>query len=165
MNNESLQRRLVRDLSARGITLATAESCTGGLIAKLITDISGSSSVLLGGCVAYTNDVKIGFLGVDPAIIERDTEVSLACANAMAQGARRCFGATVGVSTTGYAGPTGGTERDPVGTVYIAVSTEKCTVEERFCAPVGSTRTQVRNAAARRALEMVLDALKNFNNF
>ena len=164
MKNESLQRRLVRVFSEQGITLATAESCTGGLIAKLVTDVPGSSSVLLGGCVTYTNDVKINLLGVDPSVIERDTEVSHTCARAMARGARERIGATVGVSTTGYAGPTGGTERDPVGTVYIAVSTEKCTVGERFCAPLGSTRTQVRNAAAQRALELVLSLAENPNN-
>ena len=164
MKTESLQRRLVREFSARGITIATAESCTGGLIAKLVTDVPGSSAVLLGGCVTYTNEIKMDLLGVDPAIIERDTEVSHTCAKAMAEGVRRRLGATVGVSTTGYAGPTGGTENDPVGTVYIAVSTEKCTVGERFCAPLGSTRIQVRNAAARRALALLLDVSKNPNN-
>ena len=114
MKNESLQHRIVREFSARGITLATAESCTGGLIAKLVTDIPGSSSVLLGGCVTYTNEVKIKLLGVDPAIIDRDTEVSHTCAKAMAQGARALMGSDIAVSTTGYAGPGGGTERDPV---------------------------------------------------
>ena len=164
MKNESLPKKLVREFSSRGITLATAESCTGGLIAKLLTDIPGSSSVLLGGCVTYTNDVKINLLGVDPAIIERDTEVSHACAKAMARGARDRIGACIGVSTTGYAGPGGGTDRDPIGTVYIAVSTKACTVGERFSAPAGASRVQVRNAAAQRALELVLELAKNPNN-
>ena len=164
MKNESLQHRIVREFSARGITLATAESCTGGLIAKLVTDIPGSSSVLLGGCVTYTNEVKIKLLGVDSAIIDRDTEVSHTCAKAMAQGARALMGSDIAVSTTGYAGPGGGTERDPVGTVYIAVSTQKCTTGERFSAPVGATREQVRNAAAHRALELLLEIAENPNN-
>ena len=82
----------------------------------------------------------------------------------MAQGARALMGSDIAVSTTGYAGPGGGTERDPVGTVYIAVSTQKCTTGERFSAPVGATREQVRNAAAHRALELLLEIAENPNN-
>ena len=159
-----LEERVVKQLVEKGYHISFAESCTGGLIAKLVTDVPGSSSVLLGGCVTYTNDVKINLLGVDPAIIERDTEVSLACAKAMAQGVRERIGACIGVSTTGYAGPTGGSERDPVGTVYIAVSTKARTVGERFSAPEGASRVQVRNAAAKRALELVLSFAENPNN-
>lgn len=149
-------RRVLKKLKIEGKTLATAESCTGGLIAKSVTDLAGSSSVFLGACVTYTNEIKRLLLGVDPEIFERETEVSEACARAMAEGVRERLGASVGVSTTGYAGPTGGTEKDPVGTVYIAVATETGTVCERFCAPEGATRTQVRSAAATRALEMIL---------
>ena len=156
MTAKALARRLVNTCNKQSITVSTAESCTGGLIAKLITDIPGSSSVLAGGIVSYTNEIKRGLLGVDPFIIERDTEVSHACAKAMADGARAHLGTTLAVSTTGYAGPTGGTEKDPVGTVYIAVSTPNGTESERFCAPDGATRTQVRQAAAYRALELLL---------
>jgi PncC family amidohydrolase len=151
MKNESLQKKIVREFSSRGITLATAESCTGGLIAKLLTDIPGSSSVLLGGCVTYTNDVKINLLGVDPAIIERDTEVSHACAKAMARGARERIGACIGVSTTGYAGPTGGTEENPVGTVYIGIATKEGVTTHRLYFPRKS-REYVREAAASRVM-------------
>ena len=157
MTISSMAKRVVRELAARGITVSTAESCTGGLIAKLITDVSGSSAVLAGGCVSYTNEIKISVLGVDPAIIERDTEVSHACAAAMAEGARARFGTDLAVSTTGYAGPTGGTERDPVGTVYIAVASPNGTRTERFSAPLGATRSGVRNAAAYRALELLCE--------
>ncbi|MBR2019493.1 MAG: nicotinamide-nucleotide amidohydrolase family protein [Clostridia bacterium] len=151
------ERTLVKEYARKGLTLATAESCTGGLIAKRITDVPGSSAVLCGGLVTYTNEAKTALLGVDPAIFARDTEVSHACAEAMAEGARRRLGTDVGVSTTGFAGPGGGTDRDPVGTVYIGVSTAQGTRSERFCAPAGATRSGVRTAATNRALELLLE--------
>ena len=154
-------KHLVKTFAQTGTTVSTAESCTGGLIAKLITDVSGSSAVLAGGCVSYTNEVKTSVLGVDPAIIDRHTEVSHACAAAMAEGARRLFGTELAVSTTGFAGPTGGTELDPVGTVYLAVACPSGTYTERFCAPAGASRCGVRNAAACRALELLLLAKAN----
>jgi len=158
MTNTQLARKLVGVFSKHGFTLATAESCTGGLIAKLVTDISGSSRVLCGGCVTYTNEAKMNVLHIPSAIIESDTEVSHACAKAMAENTRKIFASTFGISTTGFAGPTGGTEQDPVGTVYIGLSTPKGAFSERFSAPAGSTRAQVRNAAAKRALELLLEA-------
>lgn len=159
MENQTLFEHLVRSLAAKGATVATAESCTGGGIAKAITDIPGSSAVLLGGVVTYTNEVKIALLGVDPALIARESEVSYACAKAMAQGARERLGSTVAVSATGYAGPGGGTEKDPVGTVYLGIATEKAVISERFCAPLGSSREEVREAAIRRAAELILDTV------
>ena len=159
MTNAQLSRKIVKEYTKRGMTLGTAESCTGGLISKLITDIPGSSAVLCGALVTYTNAVKEKLVGVDPEIIARDTEVSYACAQAMADGARRTLGSCVAVSTTGYAGPGGGTERDPVGTVYIGISTPGGTHSERFSAPVGATRSQVRVAAAHRALELLWEIL------
>jgi PncC family amidohydrolase len=158
MTNTQLARKLVGLFSKHGFTLATAESCTGGLIAKLVTDISGSSQVLCGGCVTYTNEAKMNVLHIPSDIIKTDTEVSHACAKAMAENTKQIFGSTFGISTTGFAGPTGGTEQDPVGTVYIGLSTPNGTFSERFSAPAGSTRTQVRNAAAKRALELLLEA-------
>lgn len=158
---EALAARTVALYAQKGMTVATAESCTGGLVAKLITDIPGSSAVLKGGVVAYTNAVKISVLGVDAAVIARDTEVSHACACAMAEGARRLLQTQVAVSLTGYAGPGGGTARDPVGTVYIGVSTETGCICERFCTPANATRAQVREAAAYRALELLLGAAEN----
>ena len=148
-------RRLTGLLLRNKETLATAESCTGGLIAKLITDIPGSSAAFMGGFVTYTNQVKEQLLGVRAETIALHTEVSLQCAEEMAEGARRVLGTRWGVSTTGYAGPGGGTEEDPVGTVYIAVAGERGTVSFRFSAPQDSTRAQVRAAAARAALEAV----------
>lgn len=149
---------LVRQFTEAGRTVSTAESCTGGLIAKLITDIPGSSAVLKGGCVSYTNEIKEKVLGVDPKTIETDTEVSLACAREMADGARRLFGTDVAVSTTGYAGPGGGTTENPVGTVYIGLSTAAGTEAFRMTAPSGSTRAQVRLSAAKEALSAVINA-------
>ena len=154
--------RLVEEFSARGITVGTAESCTGGLIAKLITDVAGSSAVLAGGFVTYTNEVKTALLGVDPTIFAAHTEVSHACAEAMAKGARERLSCTLAVSATGFAGPGGGTESDPVGTVYLGIATPNGTYSERFSAPKGSTREEVRNAAALRAMEMLLAAGETF---
>ncbi len=148
--------RLVKEFSARGITVGTAESCTGGLIAKLITDVAGSSAVLRGGFVTYTNEVKTKLLGVDPKIFDAHTEVSSACAEAMARGARERLSCTLAVSATGFAGPGGGNEKDPVGTVYLGIATPSGTYSERFSAPEGATRDEVRNAAALRAIEMLL---------
>ena len=150
--------RLVKGFSTKGITVGTAESCTGGLIAKLITDVAGSSAVLAGGFVTYTNEVKTKLLGVDPKIFDAHTEVSRACAEAMAKGARARLGCTVAVSATGFAGPGGGNEKDPVGTVYLGIATQNATYSERFSAPEGATRDEVRRAAAMRAMEMLLAA-------
>ncbi len=154
-------RALVKALLRCGKTVAAAESCTGGLIAKLITDVPGSSAVFSGGLVTYTNEMKLRLLGVREETIADHTEVSLACAAEMAEGARRATGCDIGVSTTGFAGPGGGTAEDPVGTVYIAVSDASGTVAERFRAPEGAARREVRRAAAKRALELVLRQLEH----
>ncbi len=108
-------------LVATGATLAVAESCTGGLVCKRMTDIPGSSGYFLGGVVAYANEVKVNSLGVDPAILDSGGVVSEAVAIAMARGAAEKFGASVGVGITGVAGPGGGSEDKPVGTVCYAV--------------------------------------------
>lgn len=146
---------LIQKCTQKGITVSTAESCTGGLIAKLLTDVAGSSSVFHGACVTYTNEIKQLLLGVDPKIIERDTEVSHACARAMAEGVRNKLGTTLAVSTTGFAGPTGGTPEDPVGTVYLAISSPQGTFSERFSVPSHHTREEIRSAAAQRALALL----------
>ena len=140
-------------------TVATAESCTGGLIAKSITDIAGSSAVLAGGMVTYTNRIKTDVLGVDAAIIEEHTEVSHACAKAMAERAKAMFGTDYALSATGYAGPGGGTEQDPTGTVYIGIATPNGAHTERICVE-NATRAQVRNTVAHYALQMLIDEMK-----
>ena len=160
MNKKATATALVRECARRGVKIATAESCTGGLIAKSLTDVAGSSAVFVGGAVTYTNEVKISLLGVDPDVIARESEVSYACASAMAEGARVRLGADLAISTTGYAGPTGGTDADPVGTVYIGVSTPRDTYGERFCAPEWLSRAGVRRAATDRAIALLLQAAK-----
>ena len=149
----------VKALKERNVTMATAESCTGGLIAKSITDVAGSSAVLAGGMVTYTNRIKIDVLGVDADIIDEHTEVSHACAGAMAERARETFGTDYALSATGYAGPGGGTEKDPTGTVYIGIATPTGARTERICV-TNATRAQVRNTVAHFALKMLLDEVK-----
>lgn len=112
-----------------GKTLATAESCTGGLVAERLVRVSGSSTYFLGGIVSYSNAAKHKLLDVPDAHLERYGAVSVETALAMARGARRAFGADIAVSTTGIAGPTGGTDAKPVGLVYIALAVaglERC---------------------------------------
>lgn len=161
MQARKSEETLVLLLRQRGLTVATAESCTGGLIAKRITDVPGSSEVFPGGVVSYTNEVKAALLGVDPRIIGEHTEVSLACAKAMAEGARRSLGSDLALSTTGYAGPGGGTDGDPVGTVYIGVSTADGSTAYRFSASEGADRCRVREEAADCAIALLLERLKN----
>ena len=150
---------VVKTLKEKSATVATAESCTGGLIAKSITDIAGSSAVLAGGMVTYTNRIKTDVLGVDAAIIEEHTEVSHACAKAMAERAKAVFGTDYALSATGYAGPGGGTEKDPTGTVYIGIATPTGVRSERICVE-NATRAQVRNTVAHYALQMLIDEMK-----
>ena len=124
--------KLVGELSRKGLTVSTAESCTGGLIGKLFTDVSGASAVFSGGMITYTNHIKINKLGVSAETIEKHTEVSFECAAEMAKRARAYFETDIGVSATGFAGPGGGNENDPVGTVYLGVSTKRRTVVYRL---------------------------------
>ena len=149
----------VKALKEKQKTVATAESCTGGLIAKSITDISGSSAVLAGGMVTYTNRIKTDVLGVDARVVNEHTEVSSACAEAMASRAKELFGTDYALSATGYAGPGGGTEKDPTGTVYIGIATPVGVRSERICVE-DATRTQVRNTVAHHALMMLLNEIQ-----
>jgi PncC family amidohydrolase len=121
---EPAHERRLNDLLAThdDVTLATAESCSGGGVAARVTSVAGSSIYFLGGVVAYANDAKADVLGVPRTILETRGAVSPECAAAMAEGARRLFGATLAVSTTGIAGPGGGTPRKPVGLVYLALA-------------------------------------------
>lgn len=144
--------------SQTAISLATAESCTGGHIAARITDIAGSSAYFQGGVVSYTNAAKAGLLGVPEAILANPGAVSDPCARAMAEGARRRLKATIGVSTTGIAGPGGATARKPVGLVYIAVAGPEGTDVERHV--FEGDRAAVMDAAASRALELLVEAVE-----
>jgi len=141
-------------LRVRGKTLAVAESCTGGLIAKRITDLAGVSDVFLGGVVAYANAVKVGQLGVPEALLEAHGAVSEDVARAMAGGVARALGADAGVGVTGVAGPGGGTEDKPVGTVCWAASYEGRTVVRSGRFP--GDRSSVRERSAQAALFLLL---------
>jgi PncC family amidohydrolase len=114
--------RIGKLLVARGWTLGTAESCTGGLVSHSITNVAGSSAFFLGGVVAYDNRIKHKVLQVPEALLVAHGAVSREVVLAMAQGVRRLLGADVGIATSGIAGPTGGTPAKPVGTVFIAVA-------------------------------------------
>ena len=153
---DNAETALVRLFTERGLTIATAESCTGGMIGQRITAIPGASAVYLGGCITYTNDMKIRLLGVNPATIDAHTEVSAVTASEMAAGVRERLGADVGLSTTGYAGPGGGTEENPVGTVFIAIATKDGVTSHRLYYRQKS-RDYVREAAASRVM---LEAIK-----
>lgn len=149
--------QLGRLLVARGWMLATAESCTGGLIGHLLTEVSGSSDYYAGGVVAYANEVKTGILKVSPRDIQTYGAVSASVARTMARSARTLLGCEVGLSATGIAGPTGGTPDKPVGTVYLGISSPLGEAVEQHIWP--HDREMNKLASARRALDMVIDLL------
>ena len=140
-------------LRERGLTLATAESCTGGLVSVRLTDVPGSSDVFVGGIVAYSNDVKAAELGVPEEVLREHGAVSAETAAAMARGARERLGADVAVSVTGVAGPDGGTEEKPVGLVFLHASGPLGEQQLRFDFP--GDRPTIRGRAAVAALHLV----------
>src|SRR4029077_16462609 len=130
------------------------ESCTGGLIADKITNMSGASEVFLAGYVTYANSAKSEGLNVDSKLIHKHGAVSEAVARAMAEGARRRAGSTYGLATTGIAGPTGGSDKKPVGTVYIALASgESGTAARKFLFP--TDRATFKQLAAQAALDLL----------
>ena len=139
-------------------TLATAESCSGGLIAHRVTNVSGSSEYFLGGIVAYSNKIKASLLRVPKQDLVAYGAVSEPVARAMAEGARARLGADYAVGVTGIAGPHGGTTEKPVGLVYIAVAAPEGTVVLRN--HFDGTRESVKKQTAERAFEMLLEVLK-----
>jgi PncC family amidohydrolase len=141
------------------LTVAAAESCSGGEVAHRVTAVPGSSAYFLGSIVAYANAAKTALLGVPQAVLDSVGAVSEACARAMAEGARGVFGADLAVATTGIAGPTGGTARKPVGLVYLAIARPDRTdcEEHRFA----GDRLAVIDAAATRALELLVEAARS----
>ena len=156
----SLEEKAVELLLAHGKKLALAESCTGGYIAKRITDISGSSAVFECGVVSYSNEVKINLLGVNPETIEKYTEVSEQTAAEMAEGVRRLSGADFALSVTGIAGPGGSSEDKPVGLSYIGFACEDgTTVKELRTGKKENSRDYNRYVTASTALYMLVDYL------
>jgi nicotinamide-nucleotide amidase len=154
---ESIEQIVSYLLQMRSMTLAVAESCTGGLLAERITSLGGSSRYFLGGAVVYSNALKTQFANVPKAMIDRHGAVSREVAAAMAEGIRKRCVASYGVGITGVAGPSGGTEQKPVGLVYIALAGEEGTqvVERNF----PGDRKRIRQFATQQALEMIRRAL------
>jgi nicotinamide-nucleotide amidase len=138
-------------LLTRGERVATAESCTGGMIGSLLTDIAGSSAYFLGGAITYSNEEKTRQLGVPEETLKEHGAVSEAVVRAMAEGARERFASTWAISVSGVAGPGGGSEEKPVGTVWIGVAGPSGCFAKRFCWP--GARDQVRALAAHWALD------------
>lgn len=149
---------LVSAFKKANMTFGTAESCTGGLIAKSVTDIAGASEIYLGSVVSYANSVKSGLLGVSEKTLASVGAVSADTAMQMALGARDALGVDVAVAVTGIAGPGGGTEEKPVGLVYIAVCSAGDRVICEKCDFHG-TRDEIRKQTAAYAMNMAIGAL------
>ena len=153
----NLEEKVVKELMNRGYTVTTAESCTGGLLAGRILNVSGASEVYNEGHITYSNEAKERILGVYSETLKTYGAVSEEVASQMAVGAKNVANATIGLSTTGIAGPGGGTKEKPVGLVYVACAFEdQVFVEEcRFC----GSREENRNAAVEATLELLLKIL------
>lgn len=150
----TLEAVVQRMLSERGLSLAVAESCSGGLLAERITSVPGASEVFRGGVVAYANAAKAELLGVPWALLEQHGAVSEPTARAMAEGVRKRLGADVGVATTGISGPGGGSEDKPVGLVFVALAREGGTDAARFVLPLDRERHR------RLTVQVALDAVR-----
>lgn len=156
--NETLEEVVGQSLKLRGYTLATAESCTGGLLAGRITDVPGSSEYFLEGVVSYSNEAKIDLLGVPKKWINTHGAVSEKVAGAMASGIRKRAGSTFGIGVTGVAGPGGGSDEKPVGLVYIALADDSQTTTRKFNFP--GDRQFIRTLSVNAALDMVRRRIK-----
>lgn len=154
----ALVERLSTLLLSGGLKMTAAESCTGGLLAAAMTERPGSSAVFERGFVTYSNEAKIELLGVDPEIIAKNGAVSLECAEAMAQGALQNSHADIALSITGIAGPDGGSEEKPVGTVCFGVATKGG--GRSFSRLFAGERHAVRESATQTALEELISTLE-----
>ena len=154
---EDLAEVIGEELRSRSLTLATAESCTGGWLGKLLTDIPGSSDYFLGSIVCYSNEAKISLLGVEEESLQSSGAVSRSVAKSMALGVKERLSADIGLSVTGVAGPGGGTEEKPVGTVYVGLALPDETKVRRLSLP--GDREVVRFRTAQIALDWVRRSL------
>lgn len=155
--SDSLEADVVRLLTERGLTLAVAESCTGGLVGHRVTAVSGSSACFRGGVIAYHNDVKAALLAVPEDRLEREGAVSEPVALAMARGVRERLAADIGLAVTGVAGPTGGTPEKPVGLVYTALADATGARCQRHL--WSGDRAQNKESSAEAALQMLKEYL------
>lgn len=154
---QALAAQLAERCLSHGVTVATAESCTGGLVGHACTDIAGSSTWFLGGVIAYANEIKQGILGVPAETLAAHGAVSAQTAIAMAGGARRLLGADLAVSVTGIAGPGGGSDAKPVGLTYVAVADARGHEVRRFVWP--HDRSGNKHASAAEAIGLLLKRL------
>ena len=145
--------QLIEYLKENNITISTAESCTGGLIAKLITDVPGSSQIFLGGMVPYSNELKMKWLGVTPDTMEKFGAVSENTVQEMLTGILQETDSDLAVAVSGVAGPTGGTKDKPVGTVYIGVAFHKQRLLRKFL--FQGSRDDVRKKSSKKVVEMI----------
>jgi nicotinamide-nucleotide amidase len=144
-------------LATKNATISTAESCTGGMVAERLTNVSGSSRYFMSGVICYSNESKMELAGIPPLLLEMQGAVSNEVARGLAEGIRARAGTTIGVGVTGIAGPTGGSPEKPVGTVYIAVATPTETEHRQFLFP--GDRERIRWQASQAALDMVRRAV------
>ena len=156
--DEKLVNKISSILKEKKLKIATAESCTGGLIAHTLTNISGSSDYFDRGIVSYSNRAKKELLDVPGEMLKKYGAVSKQVAEAMAKGVRKKSNVDIGISSTGIAGPTGGTKDKPVGLVYIGISTEEKTYSKKFL--FSGDRLQNKNNTCHAALQMLYDYLK-----
>ena len=154
---EQLESYLGGLLNESGHWLAVAESCTGGLISHMITNVPGSSAYFRGGVIAYANEIKMESLGVSAATLEDFGAVSKETVVEMANGVREAFNADIGLSVSGIAGPDGGTDEKPVGTIWIGLSTNEAESAELF--HFTGERFVIKKQSARMAMQLVLDYL------
>jgi nicotinamide-nucleotide amidase len=161
-NEAALEKVIITLLTEKSETLSLAESCTGGLLANRLTNMPGASAVLLAGYIVYSNEAKIDALGVDLELIERYGAVSEPVARALAEGARMRARSTYALSTTGIAGPTGGSTGKPVGTVYVALASLDQTIARKFFFP--SDRETFKELAAQAAFDLLRKKLISRSN-
>ena len=152
-SEQSLEEVVGMFLVMKNATIATAESCTGGLIAERLTDVPGSSRYFLSGVICYSNESKMELAGIPPLLLEMQGAVSSEVARGLAEGIRSRAGTTIGVGVTGIAGPGGGSAEKPVGTVHVAVATPDATQERQLSLP--GDRQRIRWWASQTALDMV----------
>ena len=157
----SREARLGNLLRDSGLWLAVAESCTGGMLGHLITNMPGSSAYFKGGVIAYSNEIKMEVLGVSPATLDSFGAVSKETVLEMAKGIRNSLNVDMGLSVSGIAGPEGGTKEKPVGTVWIGVSTPKLDEAEMF--PSSGDRGSIKEQAAQSAMEIAIRYLSEQN--
>lgn len=150
---------LVKRLKEKQMKISTSESLTGGMVSESITSVSGASEVFECGICSYSNRIKHEILGVSEKTLDEFTEYSIETAKEMAGGVRRLSGADIGISTTGIAGPSGGSENKPVGFVCIGVSTNEKTSAESFCFGTDKNREFIRKLACKNALIAALEIL------